>query len=789
MLTGRVPFDGDTAVTHRAQAGRRAAGAADASSTRRVPPRARGRRAAGAGEGPGRALSGDADDVHRRARGRARTGSPPASDGRARHASRSAPCRPRCRHRRGQDIRRGTRPTRSRRSERRGQRRWPWVAIGRAGARCCSPAADRPRGHCAFASPPQVKVPNVVGLQRDHRARLLERDGFKPEIRAASSTTRRPTARSFGQDPAAGDEGRQGLDGRRGVSRRARRRRRCPTSSGDSSKDAKKALHGGGLQGPSTQTEPPSRSPRASVIAHRSRARASSPTRAATVTVVVSRGRSRSPCPTWSASIAARARSRRSQTPASRSTRPSRSRATPTRAPCSRRTRRANTTAAQGLDGDDPCREGAAAGRVPDVTGERRTAGVGAAPGGRASRRGAPRTTVERPGAATASSSRQSPARRQGRRRVDGDDHGRAASPATRRRRLDGNPQPPSRRVRPPGARRALGRALVRARGLAGLGRVGARRAAREAGHEVVEVEIDRDGIWRATARSSRCTPGRGLLGADVVFPVLHGPFGEDGTVQGLLEMLDVPYVGAGVLARRVCMDKVLFKDLMAQARRAAGRYVAVDRRPLAARAPGGRGRGGGARAAGVRQAGAAGLGGRDRRRSNEAGRAGGGARDGASRTTRWRSSRRRPAGSRSSARCWATRRARGARVPGEIVLSRQRLVRLRGEVHAGRDGAVVPARVDDRGPRAGARAGGRGVPHVGCSGLARVDFFVAATRCWSTSSTRSPASPRRACSRSSSRRQACRYPELLDRLAGFALERHERSAATGSDRRVSSRA
>src|SRR5207248_925689 len=51
-----------------------------------------------------------------------------------------------------------------------------------------------------------------------------------------------------------------------------------------------------------------------------------------------------------------------------------------------------------------------------------------------------------------------------------------------------------------------------------------------------------------------------------VVFPVLHGPFGEDGTVQGLLECLDVPYVGAGVLASALCMDKVMFKEVMAQA-------------------------------------------------------------------------------------------------------------------------------------------------------------------------------------------------------------------------------
>jgi len=49
----------------------------------------------------------------------------------------------------------------------------------------------------------------------------------------------------------------------------------------------------------------------------------------------------------------------------------------------------------------------------------------------------------------------------------------------------------------------------------------------------------------------------------DVVFPVTHGSFGEDGTLQGLLEMADMPYVGSGVLASSVAMDKALFKDLM----------------------------------------------------------------------------------------------------------------------------------------------------------------------------------------------------------------------------------
>jgi D-alanine-D-alanine ligase len=53
-------------------------------------------------------------------------------------------------------------------------------------------------------------------------------------------------------------------------------------------------------------------------------------------------------------------------------------------------------------------------------------------------------------------------------------------------------------------------------------------------------------------------------LGLDVVFPVLHGPYGEDGTVQGLLELANVPYVGAGVLASAVGMDKAVMKKVFA---------------------------------------------------------------------------------------------------------------------------------------------------------------------------------------------------------------------------------
>ncbi|MEV0828486.1 D-alanine--D-alanine ligase family protein [Nonomuraea rubra] len=69
--------------------------------------------------------------------------------------------------------------------------------------------------------------------------------------------------------------------------------------------------------------------------------------------------------------------------------------------------------------------------------------------------------------------------------------------------------------------------------------------------YEPVPVIIDRQGRWPVELR-------RDLL--DVVFPVLHGPFGEDGVVQGHLETLGIPYVGCGVLASAVAMDKVAMR-------------------------------------------------------------------------------------------------------------------------------------------------------------------------------------------------------------------------------------
>ena len=87
----------------------------------------------------------------------------------------------------------------------------------------------------------------------------------------------------------------------------------------------------------------------------------------------------------------------------------------------------------------------------------------------------------------------------------------------------------------------------------------------RDAGHETVEVTIGRDGRWRAGGEDVSFMPAGGLLGCDVAFPVLHGPGGEDGSVQGMLEVLDVPYAGSDVESSAICMDKLVFKRLLAQ--------------------------------------------------------------------------------------------------------------------------------------------------------------------------------------------------------------------------------
>jgi D-alanine-D-alanine ligase len=86
----------------------------------------------------------------------------------------------------------------------------------------------------------------------------------------------------------------------------------------------------------------------------------------------------------------------------------------------------------------------------------------------------------------------------------------------------------------------------------------------RDAGHDVETVLIERDGRWSRAGQEVPLVPAGGFLNADAVFPALHGPFGEDGAVQGMLECLDVPYVGSDVLSSAICMDKLTLKGLLA---------------------------------------------------------------------------------------------------------------------------------------------------------------------------------------------------------------------------------
>jgi D-alanine-D-alanine ligase len=123
--------------------------------------------------------------------------------------------------------------------------------------------------------------------------------------------------------------------------------------------------------------------------------------------------------------------------------------------------------------------------------------------------------------------------------------------------------------------------------------------------YEAVPIGISKDGRWLAGTKANQMLPevlkngervslppdptaaallpisqgaGRPSIAVDVVFPVLHGTFGEDGTVQGLLELAGLPYVGAGVLGSAVGMDKDVQKRLFEQAGLPTVPFVAVRR-------------------------------------------------------------------------------------------------------------------------------------------------------------------------------------------------------------------
>ena len=129
--------------------------------------------------------------------------------------------------------------------------------------------------------------------------------------------------------------------------------------------------------------------------------------------------------------------------------------------------------------------------------------------------------------------------------------------------------------------------------------------------HDIRLIYIGRDGVWQSGDAQRFITAGPGtpptppappaaatppairsgeqlaaavrLTGLDVVFPVLHGPFGEDGTMQGLLELAGVPYVGAGVLGSALAMDKDVTKRMLRDAGIASARFTVVRDPPSAA--------------------------------------------------------------------------------------------------------------------------------------------------------------------------------------------------------------
>jgi len=103
--------------------------------------------------------------------------------------------------------------------------------------------------------------------------------------------------------------------------------------------------------------------------------------------------------------------------------------------------------------------------------------------------------------------------------------------------------------------------------------------------YEVSKYFISQDGHWDPAP----LLPVPGAAGVDVVFPVLHGTFGEDGTLQGLLELADVAYVGPGVMASAVCMDKDMMKRVLRDRGIPVVEYVTLHRHAIDLKAVTGR--------------------------------------------------------------------------------------------------------------------------------------------------------------------------------------------------------
>lgn len=89
--------------------------------------------------------------------------------------------------------------------------------------------------------------------------------------------------------------------------------------------------------------------------------------------------------------------------------------------------------------------------------------------------------------------------------------------------------------------------------------------------YKTISIMIDKNGKWPITFEKLKRS-------VDVVFPVLHGPFGEDGTVQGLLKLMEIPFIGASILGSAVGMDKEVMKKLLREAKIPIGKFLIVKK-------------------------------------------------------------------------------------------------------------------------------------------------------------------------------------------------------------------
>jgi D-alanine-D-alanine ligase len=300
------------------------------------------------------------------------------------------------------------------------------------------------------------------------------------------------------------------------------------------------------------------------------------------------------------------------------------------------------------------------------------------------------------------------------------------------------------------------------------------REGLRTAGHEDLYIEIDRDGVWRSDAGEAvALRPGDGLGGADVVFPALHGPFGEDGTVQGLLECLDVPYVGAGVLACALCMDKVVFKQVMADGQIPQVEYRGVTRSEFDA-SP---------------DAVASAVGGLGLPVFVKPARLGSSV--GIVRVTRFEDlPTALSAAFEHDSRVIVEAAAIGLEVECSVIGNEAPIVSEPGEIllSAGEGGwydyeakytpggmqLIVPARLPDETRELVRSLAAEVYRRAGCAGLARVDFFVSGEQVLVNELNTMPGFTSTSVFASLFEASGIRYAELLDRLLALAIERHQ---------------